>query len=238
MPSRISRSTGRTMANSTITAPRSSRLILDIFGLLRTFTRGDRERERTSALTPAPAFPAVAYGNVMPSNRSLMRVPRAKTATATTTAMPATSRPYSTIAAPLSSFRRVATNAWMNGMRFIEVGSPGSAPPPAAEETMRVCGTACGSSSSQLMKLAARVSERDRQVVEPQDRAAQRPHDGGHDDGDAHGQQAVLGEHGAPVVEAEPGGRAVEEGGDGHRALRFESGGQHPPATPACLHHD
>src|SRR5262245_23429777 len=53
MPSRISSRTGRMMANSTITAPPSSRLILDIVGLLRASDRelaeGGSGRRRTAA---------------------------------------------------------------------------------------------------------------------------------------------------------------------------------------------
>src|SRR5262245_48710936 len=50
MPSRISSRTGRTMANSTITAPRSSRLSLGIIGLLRASDRlGLRERASSDA---------------------------------------------------------------------------------------------------------------------------------------------------------------------------------------------
>src|SRR5262245_23897231 len=63
MPSRISSSTGTTMANSTITAPRSSRLSLDMFGLLR--ASGTRPGPMGAGIVgrPLPPVPALAAGS-------------------------------------------------------------------------------------------------------------------------------------------------------------------------------
>src|SRR5262245_35624873 len=63
MPSRISSRTGRTMANSTITAPRSSCLGLDMFEPLR--ASGTRPGSMGAGIVrrPLPPVPALAAGS-------------------------------------------------------------------------------------------------------------------------------------------------------------------------------